>query len=186
MMNCHMCGQREATIHLFELIDGHQTSVWLCDICASGRPELVAGNLGTPFPLVSGQTSNESGSLASFLGQSTDGEGGPSRVSACPHCEYQLSEFQNSNRLGCVRCYEHFREQVQPILGMYHRHVSHLGKVPHSVSGTASRQGELTRMRVALEKAIQTENYEEAARLRDLITQLKEKTGALKNRSSDE
>ncbi|MFT5315009.1 MAG: protein arginine kinase activator, partial [Candidatus Krumholzibacteriia bacterium] len=117
MMNCHMCGQREATIHLFELIDGDQTSVWLCDICASGRTDLTASNLGSPFPLASANSLGESGSLASFLGQSTNSEGSQQDVSACPKCGYNLSDFQSTNRLGCVHCYVHFRDQVQPILG---------------------------------------------------------------------
>jgi len=138
-------------------------------------PDLTAGNLGTPFPLAGGHPVGESGSLASFLGQSTEDEGVQVKVPACPQCGYDLAEFQSSNRLGCVGCYTHFREQVKPILGMYHRHVSHLGRVPQGVSGAPSRQGEITRLRVALEKAIQNEKYEEAARLRDLISDLKER-----------
>jgi protein arginine kinase activator len=154
-MNCHMCGQREATTHVLELINGERKSVWLCNICASGRAE-----------------NTEAPSLASFLGQVADTGDGPSRVAACPGCGYEIKSFQSNNRLGCPRCYTHFRAQVMPVLARYHRHASHLGKVPRQAGGMASQQGEITRLRVALEKAIRGEDYEEAARLRDIMRKM--------------
>jgi protein arginine kinase activator len=168
-MNCHMCGRREATIHLLELINGQQKSLWLCGICASGRSELPTGAQPEPVLGGAGQSPGESASLASFLGQVLDGAGPPRQVSDCPVCGYALKAFQTSNRLGCAACYDHFRVQLVPILTQYHRHATHLGKVPQRVGGAARQQGELTRLRVALEKAIQSEAYEEAAHLRDTL-----------------
>lgn len=157
-MNCHMCGEREATVHLLDLVAGEQKSVWLCSICASGRVEAADAAEDVDLP-----------ALASFLGQVLDGDRKPVRVGDCPSCGYAIARFQENNRLGCPACYDHFRGQVAPILARYHRHASHLGKVPFGTDGKASRQGELTRLRVALEKAIRGEDYEEAARLRDIM-----------------
>lgn len=164
-MNCHMCGEREATIHLLELINGRQKSVWLCGICASGRPDI---------PRVDPQEGparrpDDSPSLASFLGQVGDRHDKSAPVPPCPVCGYGIGTFQETNRLGCAACYPHFRRQIVPIVARYHRHATHLGKVPRQADGRASRQGEMTRVRVALEKAIRAENYEEAARLRDIM-----------------
>jgi protein arginine kinase activator len=159
-MNCHMCGQREATTHVLELINGERKSVWLCNICASGRNENTEASSG------------ESSSLASFLGLVADTGEGSSRVAACPGCGYEIKSFQDNNRLGCPRCYTHFRTQVVPVLARYHRHASHLGKVPSQAGGMASQQGEITRLRVALEKSIRGEDYEEAARLRDIMRKM--------------
>ena len=164
-MNCHMCGEREATIHLLELINGQQKSVWLCGICASGRPDMPQVDpKGEP-----GRGAGDSPTLASFLGQITDSDHQPAAVAACPVCGYEIKTFQATNRLGCAACYPHFRRQIDPIVARYHRHASHLGKAPRQADGRASRQGEMTRVRVALEKAIRAENYEEAARLRDIM-----------------
>ncbi len=166
-MICHMCGQREGTIHLLEVNDGLQKSVWLCSTCASGRADMsLADVLGGGHTR---ETAGESASLASFLGQVQDSEGQIRQVAACPGCGYEIKTFQDTNRLGCSACYVHFRAQILPILAHYHRHASHLGKVPQQAGGAASQQGEITRLRVALEKAIQSENYEEAARLRDVM-----------------
>lgn len=171
-MNCHMCGQREATTHVLELINGERKSVWLCNICASGRADNTGEEPGLPHLGNVGSHSGESASLASFLGQVADTGGGPSRVAACPECGYEIKAFQDTNRLGCPKCYAHFRTQVLPILARYHRHASHLGKVPRQAGGLASQQGEITRLRVSLEKSIRSEDYEEAARLRDVMRKL--------------
>lgn len=171
-MICQMCGQRDGTVHLLEISDGEERSVWLCNICAAGRSEMSLADFVREFgddstDANSCEAAGERSPLASFLGQVHDAEGVSRRVPACPDCGYEIKAFQETNRLGCPRCYAHFRRQVLPILSRYHRHASHLGKVPRQAGGVASRQGELTRLRVALEKAIQSENYEEAARLRD-------------------
>ncbi len=171
-MRCHLCGQREATIHLLELINGQQKSVWLCTICAAERADLTLAGRGRSDFERADDLAGESASLASFLGQSLDGESRPALVAACPNCGYEIKSFQDSNRLGCPACYTHFRDLLLPILARYHRHATHLGKVPRRAGGMASRQGELTRLRVALEKAIQSEGYEEAAQLRDAMREL--------------
>jgi protein arginine kinase activator len=162
-MNCHMCGERRATIHLLELIDGRQKSVWLCSICASGRPDIPR------LDPADGIKAGESPTLASFLGQSYAGDQQAVAAPPCPECGYRIAAFQERNRLGCPGCYPHFRRQIAPIVARFHRHASHVGRVPRRAGGHATRQGEMTRVRVALEKAIRAEDYEEAARLRDTL-----------------
>lgn len=172
-MKCHLCGQREATVHLLELIEGRQKSVWLCSICAAGRAGVPHDDSDGPDFGRPAAAEGESASLASFLGQGLDSGGQRTRVAACSSCGYEIKAFQDNNRLGCAACYSHFRQQLLPILARYHRHASHLGKVPRQAGGVASQQGALIRLRVALEKAIQSESYEEAARLRDEMRALR-------------
>ncbi len=82
---------------------------------------------------------------------------------------YTLEMFQQTNRLGCADCYLAFSSSLLPLLSRFHRHPSHLGKRPGQASGLGNQLIEITRTRVALEKAIATENFEEAAKLRDRI-----------------
>ncbi len=65
-MNCHLCGQRQATIHLLELRDGQQKSVWLCSICAAGRPEIRAEDLPDAGFRKQDHEAGDSASLASL------------------------------------------------------------------------------------------------------------------------
>ncbi len=171
-MICQVCGQREGTVHVLEVIDGEQRNIWLCSTCAAGRSEMSLADLGVPGQDGSLVPPGEPVSLASFLRRAQAETGETRNVPACPECGYTIKTFHDSNRLGCPQCYVHFRTQILPILARYHRHASHLGKVPRQAGGIASQQGAITRLRVALEKAIQGENYEEAARLRDVMRDL--------------
>ena len=176
-MMCQICGQRDASIHLVELIDGKPRSQWLCPHCA-GKSSSGGGGpdqpFGFPVPSDDGKDQEDAYSLASFLGQAFEplGEAGAADLPACPACGYTLDQFRRTNLLGCPRCYDAFRKPLLAILSHLHRHVSHLGKVPRSDAGSSSRSGALTRTRVALEKAIGAEDFEKAARLRDEIHRL--------------
>lgn len=175
-MTCQRCGKREATVHLVDMIDGKRSVRWLCTTCAGGSSE--GGDEDSSFGLggnADGADSDgDSYSLASFLGEMFEPapDGQPPEPSVCPDCGYSFADFRGTNRLGCPKCYEAFREPLLSILSHLHRHVSHLGKVP-SIGKDGARPGaELIRARIALEKAIAGEDFESAARLRDEIQQL--------------
>ena len=175
-MTCQNCGQRDATVHLVELVEGIRKSQWLCSVCAGRASE---SNGETPGFRFGGNPEDGNGedddfSLANFLGQVFEPQSEVVQPDppACQVCGYTLEQFRKSNRLGCPRCYEAFRGPLLAILGHLHRHVSHLGKVPRPTEGRADRQGHLRRNRVALEKAIAAEDFEKAARLRDEIHRL--------------
>ncbi len=179
-MTCQRCGQRDATVHLVELVDGHRRSQWLCAVCAgraSENGEEIPGFRfgGNPE---GGNSEEDDFSLANFLGQvfESEGEVEQTELPACRVCGYTLDQFRKTNRLGCPRCYEAFRGPLLAILGHLHRHVSHLGKTPRPTADGADRPGVLSRTRIALEKAIAAEDFEKAARLRDEIQRL-ESTG---------
>jgi len=92
----------------------------------------------------------------------------------CPSCGTSYATFRGSGRLGCPHCYVAFRRVLLPFLGRFHRQVTHLGKFPRHAAGSASRVGEITRTRIALEKAVAAEDFETAARLRDRIRELED------------
>lgn len=175
-MTCQRCGQRDATVHLVELVDGQRKSQWLCAVCAGRASENSDETPGFRFGgnPEDGNGEDDDFSLASFLGQVFEpkGEARQTGVPACRVCGYTLEQFQRTNRLGCPRCYEAFRGPLLAILGHLHRHVSHLGKTPRPTAGGTDRPGVLSRTRVALEKAIAAEDFEKAAHLRDEIQRL--------------
>jgi len=175
-MTCQRCGQRDATVHLVELVDGQRKSQWLCAVCAGRASESKGETPGFRFGgnPEDGNGEDEDFSLANFLGQVFEPrtEAVPTDPPACQVCGYTLNQFRKTNRLGCPRCYEAFRGPLLAILGHLHRHVSHLGKTPRPAAEGADRPGLLSRTRVALEKAIASEDFEKAAHLRDEILRL--------------
>ncbi len=175
-MICQRCGQRDATVHLVELIDDQRQSQWLCAVCAGDRPGDGDDPPGFPFGGRKGENNpeDEDETLAAFLGQVFERGKSAGQVEppACPTCGYTFGQFRENNRLGCPHCYEAFRRPLLGILGHMHRHVTHLGKSPAHRDGRTDLPGVLSRSRVALEKAIAAEDFETAARLRDEIHRL--------------
>lgn len=155
-MDCEHCGRRPASVRWRDPQDALGEPLWLCPVCAG---ELAAGGPDggeRPEPL--------DALLAADLASP-----GPD---TCPACGWTAARFRRTNRLGCPRCYSVFRAMLLPILGRFHRHISHLGKRPVRRGDLPSRMGEISRTRVALEKAIAREDFETAAALRDRIREL--------------
>ena len=93
----------------------------------------------------------------------------------CPECGIKFVEFRNSGRLGCPHDYEAFREELLPLLENIHGDPPrHQGKTPRRLPQTKQTQSELVQLRKQLLQAVNKEDYEAAARLRDRIRQLEE------------
>lgn len=86
----------------------------------------------------------------------------------CEKCGTKFVDFRNSGRLGCPHDYEAFESELLPLLESIHSSTRHAGKTPrHPHRRDTSRM--LSRLRADLARAVDGEDYEEAARLRDLI-----------------
>ena len=62
--------------------------------------------------------------------------------------------------------------KIDLILRGMHQGIHHVGKVPKGYEAIHARDEQLEELRVRLESAIQEENYEDAAQLRDEIRRL--------------
>lgn len=82
-------------------------------------------------------------------------------------CGMTLSKFRETGLLGCPQCYQTFRTALAPIIeGSQGGRSQHMGTRP---AYDAPAQSELDKLREALRAAIETEDYEQAAQLRDQI-----------------
>ena len=91
----------------------------------------------------------------------------------CPHCGISFHEFREKGRFGCPGDYAVFREQLMPLIENIHDATTHAGKVPAGAAGgEQSRQFRLIRLRKDLAAAVEGEQYEDAAKLRDEIATL--------------
>jgi protein arginine kinase activator len=88
----------------------------------------------------------------------------------CTFCSTTLREFRNSGRLGCMHCYGTFEQSLRELLRKIHGNSRHTGRryeapAPVYFEGT-SMIGEL---RERLRRAVETEQFELAASIRDQI-----------------
>ena len=164
-MQCQSCQKNEATIHLTEIADGVRTEMHLCEHCAQEQGIVVKGQI----PL------NEL--LTNLLAHQTSDEelfGLADKNTTCPHCGFTLEQYRKEGVLGCPCDYEVFEEALLPLIKKAHDDkTSHCGKVPSKIPADTKKQVELLNLRKQLETAVQSEDYETAAKLRDKINQIK-------------
>ena len=92
----------------------------------------------------------------------------------CPDCGIKFVDFRNSHRLGCSRDYQVFHAELMPLLENIHGDTRHCGKTPRRYPQTKKAEAELLQLRQRLKRAVEREDYEEAARLRDQIRMVEE------------
>ena len=162
-MKCQFCAN-PATVHLTRLVKKQKLEVHLCQACAE-KHQSPASDVSL------------SSILESLIGQHVSPVAEELGRLICPTCGIKYMEFRADGRLGCPADYEVFRAGLVPILQRIHRATRHVGKVPRRVAGPspdADRAGpsaELLDLRQQLRRAVEAEDYERAAALRDLIRQ---------------
>jgi protein arginine kinase activator len=172
-MPCDSCGGDDAVVHLTEVVNNNARTVHLCAVCAekrglesSGTPAqaLLAGMLA--------ELGTKPGGLTAAIG-ATGGLGGSGPVAPCTFCGLTLTTFRKSGRLGCAQCWTSFQPQLQTLLQRVQGATHHVGKVYLSPDPSATeRQKQLEVLRTKLQRAIESEDFERAAELRDRIRTL--------------
>lgn len=166
-MLCDECRESEAEVHLTSIEKDETRAVNLCPACAARR--------GLTGPI---ESEGEGGKppLVDFLAQLGSPE--PATPVAappepCPFCGTAASDFRETGRVGCAQCYVHFERQLRGLLRRIHGSAQHSGKLYISdPSDLSDRQGRISSMRRQLQRAVEIEDFETAAELRDRIHDL--------------
>ena len=161
MLKCDNCN-KPATVHLTEIRNGKKIEKHLCEQCAAQNEGLPVkshtpiNELLTNFVMAHSGLQKEAGL-------------------ACEHCGISWAEFRQSGLLGCSHDYTQFEKDLTPLLQRAHESATHhVGKVPARRGGTGvpmKRQVDVTKLRRELARAVEAEDYERAAKLRDQIRQ---------------
>ena len=161
---CDKCRKRPAEVKVTE-VDRHGKSVEsrLCAECARERGVVAQDSVR---PAVGQQGPQP---VAEILRELKDKVRATDRKLVCPACQLAFDEFKASGRLGCARCYDAFAEQLLPLIKRIHGAQKHTGRRPNPDGSAAARGFELQRLRRELRAAIEAENYEQAAAVRDRI-----------------
>lgn len=150
--------ENEATVHLTEIVDGQMKKIDLCEECAKEK----------------GVTDPQGFALADLLlglGASSEMEQSSADLE-CPTCGFAHADFKKSGRLGCSDCYATFGDPLEAMLKQMHKGTQHVGKVPKALRAAMDVNRQRERLGTQLTKAVEAENYEEAAQIRDQIKEL--------------
>lgn len=155
---CQRCKKQPATVHVMDIEAQEKRERHLCDRCATEEGIAVKP---AHVPI------NEM--LASFVMQQATVQ--ELSQLKCPHCHTTFAEFRNGGLLGCPRDYDVFEKALLPLIERAHEGNSrHSGKSPRRLGTPRRFQSELTRLRRELTEALEREDYESAARIRDRIS----------------
>jgi protein arginine kinase activator len=163
-MLCDICGKNPATVHLTEIIDEQMNELHLCEECARQKSAQMESQFGLS-DLLAG--------MAEFGKPEKETEAAASVK--CQSCGLTYADFKKMGRLGCGECYTSFKKYLAPLLKRIHGSSQHLGKSPGKVAKAPKKKTELQELRERLQKAIEAEVFEEAAKIRDQIRELEKK-----------
>lgn len=149
---CTSCGANPAAFFYSESVNGKKKELALCHECAQ---KLGLEKEGDPFSSLLFSTSLFP----------------EAKEEKCPLCGMRLSEIRKKGKFGCSACFDAFakRLDLSPFVGQGYEGAPPEQKEP------PREKNELERLKKSLSEAVQKEEYEKAAALRDQIRALEAK-----------
>lgn len=165
-MLCQNCGRNEATTHIKRVVNGDTTEHHLCQGCAK---ELGYNNMFSGFAPFS--LSEFFGDLLGDVNKKAIG----STIVRCPKCGNSFNDIVRDSQVGCAQCYRTFFDKLQPSLERIHGRAIHNGKkiaVNVQEKKEPTKEERIEQLKEKMAKAIETQEFEQAAKLRDEIKEL--------------
>ncbi len=188
-MRCHQCQEHEATFHEVVIHHGQKVERHLCEHCA--REAGISNDPHMPISqLISNYMMGQNLAIPKVGRHDKAHSGVPLSAPACVGCSLTFARFKKTGLLGCSACYSTFVDQLGPMIERAHEGgCAHVGKVPKRalcesqnavdssrlerlLGDARQREERLEHLRAQLAKCIHTEDYEQAAMLRDELTRL--------------
>ena len=160
-MLCENCKKNTATTHIRTVINGVVIEKNLCGYCAaqSGYSKFVNNGFASMLAAMFGDE------LAT----------GNIRESRCACCGTRFSDIAETGKMGCSECYVTFKDKLIPYLKRVHGTTEHIGKKLNDAGSSLAPvtiDSQKEALRNEMLKAVQNEDFEKAAYLRDEIKKL--------------
>ncbi|HYT69776.1 MAG TPA: UvrB/UvrC motif-containing protein [Gemmatimonadales bacterium] len=161
MSLCDNCKEREVEIHLTKVENDTKVTLHLCKQCAQQKG-FETGDSILKSPL---------GGFIQAMGKGGTVLPTPADGLRCAACDSTLRDFRESGRLGCAQCYPSFETHLRDLLRRLHGSSQHVGEryVVPGAAGAADPRLHLLDLKDQLRRAVDSENFELAAELRDRI-----------------
>ena len=155
-MLCDNCGERDASVHLTTIVNNEVRQQHLCEKCAAERG--VETTVAPKHP------------LGDFLHAVQTQLASPTETGRCTFCGATMNDFRTTGRWGCARCYTAFEVSMRELLRRVHGNSRHGGRGYQPPQPELDeRQTILGELKERLRRAIESEQFELAADLRDRI-----------------
>ena len=169
-MKCTHCNEREANTHIKKIVNGKREEMHLCEECAKELGVMDEFKF-EPFSMDS--------LFGNLLGAGAKALNSLTGIDRCTYCGSSWNDIANSGLLGCSHCYDKFEDRLSPSIEQLHGRTKHVGKSisyteePEQEAEAEKEQGDTVEgLKAQLKKAIQEQRFEDAAVIRDKITEL--------------
>jgi protein arginine kinase activator len=160
-MSCDQCREREAVVHLTQIVNDQVSTLHLCEKCAAEKGvDSPGAHAKTPL-----------GTLIGAMGKSPEQAPAPRSSDVCTRCGGTFQDFRETGRLGCPDCYRSFETPLRDLLRRLHGSTRHLGEryAEREPAAAVVDHEQAADLREQLRLAVETENFELAAELRDRL-----------------
>lgn len=164
-MPCDLCGQRDGTVIIQQLIGNEDRELHLCPNCARESG-------------ISSETGAFQKDLAWLADELLDSRStSRKQAAACPDCGLELAVIRGRELAGCPTCYVVFRKVITRILNVNRNEPLHKGRYPRRLEQYGQFFVEREKLKENLKGALAHEDYERAARIRDRIREIENTFG---------
>lgn len=176
-MLCDKCKKREAKVYYTEIIGGTKTEKHFCEECATQH---------TTFHLASTIVNNETalkGVLATIFSDyykeidKFREKDSSFKHESCRNCGMSYETLIKEGKFGCANCYNAFAKNIAGGLKNIQSSENHVGKVPKGYITETDRiikgLSKEEKLSIKLQDAIEKEEFENAAKIRDLIREIR-------------
>lgn len=161
IMLCQNCNRNDATTHLKRIINGEAAEVHLCSSCALSLGVADAVSAFSAFGEIPGNIFS-SGSTVRIN----------SKTLRCETCGFTYEDIMRTGMPGCPECYRVFGRRLRAAVTKIHGRAVYMGKIPSGVNEEIRHDNALNELKEKLNKAIDEQNFELAAVLRDEIKKM--------------
>ena len=161
-MSCEQCREREAVIHLTQIVNEQVTTLHLCERCAAEKGVESPGS-APKTPL---------GTFLAAMGQELpEQRPPPERRTPAPAAAGRCRISGKAAGSAAPTATASFEVPLRDLLRRLHGSTHHMGSATPSsgASRAPSEQPQATELREQLRLAVETENFELAAELRDRL-----------------
>jgi protein arginine kinase activator len=169
MLKCQECHERPATLHFTQIINGQKREIRVCEVCAKEKGYIHYSEEGYSLhDLLSGLFNFDTPSI-----ENQQGAFQQVQELQCPSCGMTFNQFKQIGKFGCAQCYHTFHPRLEPIFRRVHAgNTKHVGKIPKRTGVHLQKRKQIEEYKRQLQHLIETEAFEEAAKIRDKIRAL--------------
>lgn len=170
-MICENCKQRPAKVTVTQVHNGEHFERHYCEVCANSLHPFYVEYKQDPLSLHQLLSNWFSHADQQPVHQK---QSKPQLV--CDECGWSIQRFLDEGKFGCASCYDSFRKQLPNVFKRLHNgNTTHVGKAPGALGEIIEIKKKIEAIRLQMKDAIETERFEEAAKLRDEVRELESK-----------